>query len=308
MALNKKLIHFISSPRYVLPFPLLNKMGLQRLRIFFKRQQSKASQIKEVAGAVEVLNRDGILVLPNFLSPDDFENLKSDIQRLISSKITKSEVGKEGGKIQWLHGNFPETDEYSLINRKFRDNSFIKQVVSSYTRRNIRYLPQVIYQNLKAPLGYQDADDVQTVLHADRFYKTIKIFYTVSDHSKENGAFWYSPGSQVMTPERINFEQEYSVRCSLERTGKSSQVPENFFKYGRSVIHPNLEAKFPPVQYEAPANSLMIVDVSGFHKRGLIGQDKSRETIRMIYHYIHAPLWSQHILAFFKKSPGRYLC
>lgn len=308
--LLKKCLGLMSAPRYVLATPSLNKMGLQVWRINSKLKELQTpidkKQPSAVIDAVEKLERDGICLIPNFLSVSECEQLETEIAIFKESAALKRESGKEGGEIKWEHGNFP-SQGFALVNMSFRNNKTLHAIIEGYTKRKVAFAPEVIYQKLTVPEGFVDKDDIQTVLHADRFYRTIKIFYTVSDHTEQNGAFWYSPRSQVMNAERIGFEKEYSYRSALEKVGRKHIIDKNFFESGRSVIHPRFKEKFPPQQMCTPKNTLMIVDVSGFHKRGLISPGCTRETIRMIYHYVHAPLWAQALLNMFKRAPARYL-
>ncbi len=307
-----KNIRFIfSAPRYVIPIPVLNKIGFQALRI--KLKTSKIFYIKKscvsdkVSKAVEKLEKNGFLVVNDFLTNDELNELYGEIELLKKSSSLKFESNREGGKIEWEHGNFSTDKKYCLVDKKFRNNEYLTSIIESYTNRKIHYPPEVIYQKLTLNENSVDKNDIQTVLHADRHYRTIKIFYTVSDHTAENGAFCFSPGSHIFNRERVKYEKEYSYRSSLEMIGKKELIDKNFFEFDRSIIHPKMRKKFPTKQLCHKKNTLMIVDVSGFHKRGLISSGNSRETIRMIYHYIHAPVWGQLLFAIFKKSPGRYL-
>ena len=272
--LVQKFLKIFSAPRYVLSIPFLNKFGLQELRIFWKLRQlnrgSNTGIAENVLQVVRTLERDGVSIINDFLSHSELDELHSEIERLRKNESTKFEIGKEGGDLRWEHGNFCRQKGFSLIERKFRNNPELKAIVENYTKRKMYSLPEVIYQNLSLPEGLEDADDVQTVLHADRYYRTLKMFYMVSDHTPENGAFWFSSGSQVMDKERIVFEKDYSYRSSLEVTGRRGLLDQNLLKYGRSTLHPDLRKKFPPKQICGKKNTLMIVDVSGFHKRGLI--------------------------------------
>lgn len=299
------------APKYVVSSQLFNKIGGQYLRIKLKIRAYKHKLSEDVPDAVKdivnTLEEDGICVIENFLNDQEVNQLNKEITSLKQSSALKFETGKEGGEVEWEHGNFSRGSENSIINGKFRENAMLNMVVENYTKRKVLSYPEVIYQKLSMPAGVTDKADIQTVLHSDRYYRTIKIFYMLSDHTTSNGAFWFSPKSQVMDEEKIKYEIDYSSRVSLEMAGKHHLLDEKLTKFGRSTIHPDLVDKFPEKQITGKKNTLMVVDVSGFHKRGLIEENQSRETIRMIYHYIHAPVWSQKLFSLFKMQPGRYL-
>lgn len=302
------ILTFFKAPKYVLNFPTLNKIGLQKFRISLKLLELKKPQDlnSESSNLLLELEKNGIVILENYLNSKELDELNEKIEKLRLEKILKHEIGKEGGSVCWEHGNFPHNFS-TLIEEKFRNNKKLINLISSYTRRKFLSLPEVIYQKLSIPLKETDKEDVQTVLHVDRYFRSVKIFYTVSDYTIENGAFWYAPGSHIMSEKRFKYEIEYSIRSSLERTGRADQLDQNLLELGRSTIHPDLRNDFKEVQMCTKKNSLIIVDVSGFHKRGLISPGNSRETIRINYHYLHAPYISQLFLKFLNKSPGRYL-
>jgi hypothetical protein len=310
MNILKRAITFLRAPRYVLVTPRLNKLGLQEWRINSKLRELKAKRgplPDHARKAICTLEENGICLIHDFLSDSEHQELSKEIELLRKSPSIKRESGKEGGQIEWEHGNFSADLPFAVVNAKFRSNKALQAIVEHYTNRRILFDPEVIYQKLTLPDGVVDKDDVQTVLHADRYYRTIKIFYTVSDHTAENGAFWYSPGSHKMDAERIKFEKDFSYRAALERSGRKGTIDPEMLENGRSVIHPELKNRFPPEQICAKKNTLIIADVSGFHKRGLLSKGCSRETIRIIFHYIHAPLWGQKLLNALRRSPGRYL-
>lgn len=311
MNVLKLLPLFLRAPVYVLPFPNLNRAGLQAWRIKSKLRELKKNEQsvlpEQVRKAINTLEKEGICLIRDFLTESEFKELENAIERLKRSASIRHELGKEGGNIEWTHGNFPIDDAFKIINTKFRMNSALHQIVENYTNRRILFYPEVIYQKLAAPVGVVDKNDVQTVLHADRHYRTVKMFFAVSDHTVESGAFWYSPGSHVMDEMRIKFEKEFSYRAALEKVGRRDAIDSRLLENGRSVIHPELTQRFPPRQICAEKNTLIIADVSGFHKRGLIAEGSSRETIRMIYHYVHTPAWIQKLFNLLKRSPSRYL-
>ncbi len=304
------ILTFFKAPRYVLNFPSLNKLGLQSYRIKRKLSELNSKPLFKLKGEdlkiFNELEKNGIVVLKDFLSEQEFFELGTQIETLRKNKMLKREVGKEGGLVQWEHGYFPH-DFSEIVEKKFRKNNFLISIISNYTHRKFLSLPEVIYQNLSILPDEKDSEDVQTVLHVDRYFRTVKVFYTVSDYTSDNGAFWFSPGSHEMTKKRFEYEQEYCVRSSLERTGHKDEIKPELLELGRSIIHPELKKDFQETQMCTPKNSLIIVDVSGFHKRGLIEPGHSRETIRINYHYLHAPYISQWLLKAMKKSPGRFL-
>lgn len=308
---KKWLKRLISAPPYVVPnlnFERLDRFQSGRIedaRVKYKSSYLELSDSELIA--FEDLRNNGYHICENYLSDEDVSSLDSIIAEFKESSSITREVGKEGGVIDWLHGNFPR-GSYRIVENKFRNSQFLQRVIEAYTAQKMLSTPEVIYQELSVAENKKDVDDIQTVLHADRFYSSIKVFYMVNDHTPENGAFWFSSSSHLMDDFRIKYELDYARRVSLELTGSKAALSEDLLEYGRSTINRELAEKFPPQQLTGKKNSLLIVDVSGFHKRGLISAGQNRLTIRMMYHYMHAPVWSQKLFKLLGKEPGRYLC
>ena len=310
-SLKASLKKYMAAPPYVIVNEDLDALEkLQRRRIEEKLVDYKEGYphlSDREKKALHDMREQGYHVCENYLSDEEVASLDSTIAEFRNSPSITREVGKEGGVIDWLHGNFPRGNQ-PVVDDKFRNSAFLQKVIESYTAQKMLSTPEVIYQELSVAGNKEDVDDIQTVLHADRFYSSVKVFYMVNDHTPENGAFWFSPGSHVMDDFRVKYELDYARRVSKELTGKKAELPEDLLKFGRSTINHELTEKFPPQQLTGKKNSLLIVDVCGFHKRGLILAGQNRKTIRMIYHYMHAPVWSQQLFKLLGKEPGRYLC
>jgi hypothetical protein len=310
-SLKASLKKYMAAPPYVIANDDLDALEkLQRSRIEEKLVDYKESYPHlndREQKALHDMRERGYHVCENYLSEEEVTSLDSTIAEFRNSSSITHEVGKEGGVIDWLHGNFPR-GSYRVVENKFRNSEFLQKVIESYIAQKMLSTPEVIYQELSVAENKEDVDDIQTVLHADRFYSSVKVFYMVNDHTPENGAFWFSPGSQVMDDFRVKYELDYARRVSKELTGKKAELSEGLLEFGRSTINHELTEKFPPQQLTGKKNSLLIVDVCGFHKRGLILAGQNRQTIRMIYHYMHAPVWSQQLFKLLGKEPARYLC
>ena len=299
-----------SAPPYVVPdndYERLRRFQKQRIKASrVDRQSSYKGLNSKEQDAVSNLINNGYHLCENFLTSSEVSLLNQAVKDLKKSSKLIREVGKEGGAIDWLYGNFPR-GIHRIVEDSFRNSVFLKNVIEAYTTKNLLSTPEVIFQELSLSENNKDIEDIQTVLHADRFYSSVKVFYMVNDHTPENGAFWFSPGSHVMDDFRIKYELDYALRVSKQLTGKKAELPKDLLEFGRSTINHELAEKFPPQQLTGKKNSLLIVDVSGFHKRGLIMPGQNRQTIRMIYHYMHAPVWSQSLFKLLGKEPGRYL-
>jgi hypothetical protein len=104
--------------------------------------------------------------------------------------------------------------------------------------------------------------DPQTVLHSDTFHPTAKAWLFLDDVSENDGPFAYVPGSHLVTPERLTWEREQSV--SAARSSDQMHSEGSFRATETDLTALGLP---PPVKMTVRANTLIVADTSGFHRR-----------------------------------------
>jgi len=115
---------------------------------------------------------------------------------------------------------------------------------------------------LADPSGEQA--DPQTVLHSDTFHPTAKAWLFLDDVGADDGPFAYVPGSHRLTPQRLAWE----YRQSLSARYSSDQMhSEGSFRAMEADLREM--GLPPPVRMAVPANTLIVADTSGFHRRSL---------------------------------------
>jgi hypothetical protein len=115
-----------------------------------------------------------------------------------------------------------------------------------------------IYQTVHG----DDADnhDLQKDLHRDTFHRATKLWFYLEDVELEQGPFVYVPRSHRITKARYRWEYERAVRsCNERRANGSFRVDEAELE---SLGLPR------PTPLPVKANTLVIADVVGFHRRG----------------------------------------
>jgi len=105
--------------------------------------------------------------------------------------------------------------------------------------------------------------DPQKNLHSDTFHPTMKSWYFLDDCNADNGPFTYLPGSQRLTMARLKWEYRKSITISEQGDRYSSNgsfraTPEDLASMGMG----------DPVGLSVPANTLVIANTHGFHRRG----------------------------------------
>jgi hypothetical protein len=104
--------------------------------------------------------------------------------------------------------------------------------------------------------------DPQTVLHSDTFHPTAKAWLFLDDVGKDDGAFAYVPGSHRVTPQRLAWEREQSL--SAARSSDRMHSEGSFRATDSDLAALGLP---PPARMTVPANTLIVADTSGFHRR-----------------------------------------
>ncbi len=109
---------------------------------------------------------------------------------------------------------------------------------------------------------YDAEPDPQTALHADTFHPTVKAWLFLTDVDEEDGPFRYVPGSHRLSPGRLAFERETSLKAP---GGTDHLSARGSFR----VEEDRLEALgLPPAKsFATPANTLVVADTFGFHAR-----------------------------------------
>jgi len=104
--------------------------------------------------------------------------------------------------------------------------------------------------------------DPQTFLHSDTFHPTAKAWLFLDDVGEDDGPLAYVPGSHRLTPRRLAWEREQSLSAA------SSADPMHGEGSFRATEADLSAMDLPsPVRMAVPANTLIIADTSGFHRR-----------------------------------------
>lgn len=144
-------------------------------------------------------------------------------------------------------GSIPEVSK--LINQ----NSFVQRLVNS-----------------------PDDDDVQKIAHSDTFFPALKWWYF--PEAVEDGCFVYARRSPRLTESLLDFHYRESIKIS-----EFSQEPwRGVGHVGGSLRISDEELAAMGLELEpvtVPANSLVIANVFGFHRRGDTKETRERVSI-----------------------------
>lgn len=237
----------------------LNRRGLHvgRLKLAHALAWSRRRRLAARVPAEwrKEFDRDGYVEVRDFLPRDDFERL----QQALLNREVDSRQQQQGDALTRrvpigpeLVGGIPELRGL-LSDMRWR--SLLVYVAS--TRAEPLYYVQTILSG-HAPGG----PDPQLELHADTFHPSLKAWLFLTDVTDDQAPLTYVPGSHLLSPERIAWEQARSVGIAdLDRLSQR----------GSLRISPDELASLnlpQPRRFAVPANTLVVVDTCGFHARG----------------------------------------
>ena len=247
----------------------LNRRGLHARRaklahaMAWRRRERLARLVSPADRAA--FDRDGFVVRENFLPREEFERLREAVfahraparEMIQGDTITRRiavdpEFIAAVPEIKALVGN----PDWRGLNR----------YVGSFDQEPLTYVQTILSHVRNA------APDPQTNLHLDTFHPTVKAFYFLTDVAEDEGPFVFVPGSHRLTPGRLAWESELSVRAAssedrLLARGSFRATTEDIAKMGFG----------PPRAFAVPANTLVVADTGGFHARGF----SARPTVRV---------------------------
>ena len=244
----------------VIGSPVLNRMGLHvaRIRLAHGLAWQRRKRLARLVSPEdrEAFARDGYVAKRNFLPPDVFARLK---EQALAFRATAREMiqGDTITRRMALDAEarkaMPEVD--ALLKRA--DLGGLTRYVGSFDQEPLYYIQTILSHVREA------APDPQTNFHADTFHPSVKAWFFLSDVTEDEGPFCYVPGSHILTPERIAWEREMSIRAASH--------PDSYSARGsfRADLADLERMKLPkPVAFAVPANTLVVGDTVGFHARG----------------------------------------
>ena len=288
----------IEPARYYTGPVWLNRAGLQvaRMSLNHLAHSIRPRHVPEaVATDVEIMDRDGLAAIENFLSQEDFQRVLAHCRARAAAGGFRLEPNMDGLGVDATHGPIAtDTAEGRWVVDRIAGDERLLAIVGAVVRRSISRRPQVIYQRLEVPPGSIHRQDPEAVLHADRHFTNVKAYLCLNDNRVENGAYVWAPGSHKFSAARLRHEYEYSIRETLFFKKGLGAIPPELVEHERNAIAPQAARAMgiKEVSIETPANTLVISNNRGFHKRGTIQPGQVREQIRLIFQYLEEPFYA----------------
>lgn len=258
--------------------PSLNRLGLHVVRVIaahalFRFRLLLLSPLVSPEDRRRFLT-DGFLVKRDFLPAEDFAALRSEL------------AAYRGPVREIAEGD-------TLTQRVFLDRSTLAALPRclALTRQPalhqlMRYAssknrPPLFYiENLKLKAGPPDRADPQQDLHSDTFHPCVKAWLYIDEATSRNAPYVYVPGSHRLTWQRLRWEYAESLKASRARQAPPA---ERYWDGSFRIDAAAAEALGypPPRAFEVPANTLLIGNVRGFHRRGDAAEPGERLAIWM---------------------------
>ena len=238
----------------------LNEWGLHAARVRLAYRLAMRRR-RRLAGRVSAEDRasfarDGFVVRRDFLPPRDFAALVAEVRAYRGLLREMAEGDTLMRKIPLGRQTLAALPALAALLRSHEWQGLISYV-GSRDAEPVVWVQGLLRQACDGPA------DPQTFLHADTFHPTVKAWLFLTDVAEDAGPFTYVPGSHLLTPARLQWEQRMSLAA------RRSPDPE--IRAGSFRIDPAELAALglpPPRPFAVPANTLVAADTFGFHARG----------------------------------------
>jgi hypothetical protein len=227
--------------------------------------------------------KTGCLIIEDFLDRQEFIRVRQEIQQQLERLPEPSGNLKRqvfGDKLNHEKGY----DRYdgSTLNR------FVSMRRQSSTWRafqslRMHRLTLALFGMVNTPMRYfiyelrhgseVDLPDSQKETHRDTFHHTYKLWYFTEDVTLDSGPFEYCADSHLSTFARLKWEYRRSVQASSGETPFRGGA----FRASDAELQAMHYASLQPVCVRA--NSLLIADTRGFHRRGHASPGTTRSGI-----------------------------
>lgn len=239
---------------------LLNRCGLHVIRIVLAHAIMRLRFAMLGIGIEKDLKksfyRDGFMVIENAMSEQRFQQIKNQV-RSVDAQVREC---KQGDTLthrilidEQSQSDLPAVASMLASQRYLALHKF----AAGKNSRPVSYIQTIKNHFVDGPA------DPQKNLHSDTFHPTMKSWYFLDDCNSDNGPFTYLPGSQRLTIARLKWEYYKSITIASQGDHYSSNgsfraTPKDLASMGMGE----------PVGLSVSANTLVIANTHGFHRRG----------------------------------------
>ncbi len=271
---------------------VLNVLGMHMYRTLFFYlwrvvripKKVKAQYAKEFAA----LERDGMVVMPNFFSEEDYKKIKDEYFALLP-KFRPNESPIPLPHVDAIGILDPNVSDF--FRDSFAENEVIRELTTAYLNRKF-HLP--MHAGLKK-MYCKNEEEIKSPknggtnnLHYDIPARLMKGFFYITDTSRPNAALKYCVGTHKRNSlKRLWLEYKLSVRFARN---KSNPNNNGEYRDGEPWVVITEEEKrdnnIVEKDFEVKGNTLVLMDAGAFHRRGEFLSTTPRETVEINYRSI----------------------
>ncbi len=302
-----RIVDYLRAPRkLVRGGPLANRLGLQAARAL-KEQVAWNLRSADVPEAVrphlEVLERDGFVVIENFLPESAMAEIDEElahIEELPEDRFRNVAFGKNYESKMFL---VTKRTEYGAFARHLRDNAFIYDLATSLARRRRTFKPHINLQWVYKPdptAPYTDFE-YNSYLHVDRHFPFMKAFFYLRDVGPDCAPYTFVRGSHKFNWDRLWFEYQLGVRQSAvhangELNTEDQKNRDRVMEQLARELRERLALEEVPIV--GKKNTLIISNNQGLHRRWEMTGPGPRVTANLDYKFFESP--AQHLYPILK--------
>lgn len=251
----------------VIKSPALNMMGVQVARALIARSLHRMrTHSHELTSE---LTAKGYVALENFLPVEELNEIREEAGELVRA-VPPTTLDEHGpSRVQRYALDDLDPHLFSALKRWPCDKRAL-DIASAAERRSlrdgdgVRMLEHVVYTN-------SQEHDRESDLHVDTFYSTHKLWLYLDDVNPENGPLVYVPGSHALSTSRLR--HDYHESRGLNAGSRRIQDDE-------------LEERgLEPRVLTCPANTLIVVNTCGYHRRSAGKPGHYRRALHMGFRF-----------------------
>lgn len=222
----------------------------------FRRVFSQYAHSKRAVNGSEKYDKEGLVIYENFLDEEMLDGVRKEFDQFQIGVVNKQPHNIIAANVEKAPNMFDALakmrplvfDCIGVDNNelcwKFISNTFAQRVDNS-----------------------PDDNDNQKNCHVDTFFPAIKWWYFPDEVKVEQGPFWYAMNSCYPTDEYLDWLYQESIKCidGTYDAWKLKDHQEGSFRASDGELEVmGFDVKPVPVK----ANTLVIGNVGGFHRRG----------------------------------------
>ena len=234
---------------------LLNRLGMQVFRTIAAKALYKVRPAKvdtSVRQQVTELQREGMIVIPNFLPEEVFEGVQNECISALDKETIPNEIHDHGAtKVKIARLNKVADEQFPNTLRFYAD-PLIKHVFEAVEKRKFTDTAS-LWGAEHVTQGPADEEDRESSLHSDIFYNTHKAWLYLTDVEEKDGPLVFVRRSHKTSLNQLGHIYRHSVSpAQKSRRVQQAELDQMGLKEEIMV---------------SPKNTLVIANTCGYHRR-----------------------------------------